>query len=118
MEKRGAGLGYERYRVDWQRAQDGVQEGADRLHSRLGWTDESWVDVARGGTATVSAMPLTTPLSFSQDSGWPPSDARFLPPASGYSHWTDAEGVVHLIYAPDVCTCLCPRRTSGMGCAP
>ena len=102
MEKRGAGLGYERYRFDWQRAQDGVQEGADRLHSRLGWTDESWVDVARGGAATTMAMPLEPPLSFSQDSGCPPSDARFVPPASGYSRWTDAEGVVHLIYAPDV----------------
>ena len=62
-------------------------------------------------------MPLTPPLSHSMDSGFPPSDARFRPPASDYSHWTDAEGVVHVIYAPDVRLPLPPayQRVHTMG---
>ena len=35
------------------------------------------------------------------DSGFPPTDARYRPPVFGYSHWTDAEGEVHLIYGPE-----------------
>lgn len=36
-------------------------------------------------------MPLTPPVAYSMDTGWPPSDARFQLPASGYSHWTGVQ---------------------------
>ena len=51
---------------------------------------------------TLFSLPLTPPLSYSADTTWPPTDPRFIPPESGYSHWTDEDGVVHVIYAPDV----------------
>ena len=60
-------------------------------------------------TLPSGSMPLTPPLSFSMDSGFPPADARFRPPESGYSHWTDAVGEVHVICAADVPLPLPPR---------
>ena len=48
------------------------------------------------------SLPLTPPLSFSVDSGLPPSDANFQLPISGWTHWTDDIGMLHVIYADDI----------------
>ena len=48
MERRGAGLAYERYRFDWQRAQAGVDDGTVRMGERF----PDWTDVPRPSLAT------------------------------------------------------------------
>ena len=74
----------------------------------------------RGGScrgAHDAGAAIDPPLSYSMDSTWPPTDPRFIPPVSGYSHWTDNAGVVHVIYAPDVHLPLPPayQRVDTMG---
>ena len=47
-------------------------------------------------------------MSFS-DSCFAPTDIRFVPPLEGFSSWTDTDGEIHVIYAPDVPMPLPPR---------
>lgn len=61
-------------------------------------------------------LPLTPPMSFS-DSCFAPTDIRFVPPSEGYSSWTDTDGEIHVIYAPDVPLPL-PPRSDGSMCTP
>ena len=84
MERRGAGLAYERYRFDWQRAQAGVEDGTVRMGERF----PDWVDVPRPSLATRAVghdgagcrvecatradtdSPAYTPPSSHQDQVW------------------------------------------------